>query len=180
MSAAAADIELDRDSFLRALLRELSGALQDVVGLEAASGYISLVGAAVGRDLDSRYRAALKVDRLSREQVPQVLVSLKQRIGGEFLVIEEHSDRIVLAGRACPFGAFVKDRPALCMMTSNVFGHIAAENLGYARVQISEAIARGDAACRVTVFLAPSDEHEDDEAGVREYFRRDPPDLVPA
>ena len=56
------------------------------------------------------------------------------------------------------------------MMTSNVFGSIAAENLGYARVQIDEAIARGDPGCRVTVFLTPSDE----ESGAREYFRRIP------
>ncbi len=28
--------------------------------------------------------------------------------------------------RLCPFGELVRDRPSLCMMTSNVFGYIAA------------------------------------------------------
>ncbi len=179
MSISVSNIDLDRDVFLRSLLRELSGALQDVVGLEEASGYISLVGTAIGRDLDDKYKSALKVDRLSREQVAQVLVSLKQRINGDFFVVEEGPDRIVLASRSCPFGDFVKDRPALCMMTSNVFGHIAAENLGYARVRIDEAIARGDPGCRVTVFLTSSGDADDAE-DAREYFRRSRPDLIPA
>lgn len=162
------EVELERDVFLRTLLRELSGTLQDVVGLEEASGYISVVGGAIGAQLDRTYRRALGVDRLTRDQVGQVLVDLKQRIQGDFQVVEEREDRIVLASRSCPFGDYVEGRPALCMMTSNVFGSITAENLDYARVQIDQAIARGDSACRVTVFLTPSDHAGD----AREYFRR--------
>jgi predicted ArsR family transcriptional regulator len=167
--AAEAELGLERDVFLRMLLRELSGTLQDVVGLEEASGYISVVGAAVGRQLDDGYRNALQVERLSREQVGDVLVDLKRRIQGDFRIVEEREDRIVLASRSCPFGSYVVGRPSLCMMTSNVFGYVAAENLGYARVQIDKAIARGDEGCHVTIFLKPSDRIE----GAREYFRRD-------
>ena len=58
---------------------------------------------------------------------------------------------------------------SMCMMTSNVFGSIAAQNLGYARVEIEEAIALGDAGCRVVVYLRPSDEPE---PNAREYFRQ--------
>lgn len=162
------DVGLERDGFLRTLLRELAGTLQDVVGVEEASGYISVVGAAVGEKLDATYRSALQVGQLSREQVAEVLVDLKQRIKGDFYVAEEREDRIVFAGRSCPFGEYVEGRPALCMMTSNVFGYIAAENLGYARVDIDQAIARGDPGCRVTVFLTPSDL----DSSAREYFRR--------
>ncbi|MBI1181864.1 MAG: transcriptional regulator [Alphaproteobacteria bacterium] len=169
LKAAETDVALERDGFLRTLLRELSGTLQDVVGLEEASGYISVVGASVGEQLDRRYRKALQVERLSREQVADVLVDLKRRIQGDFYVAEEDDTRIVFGNRRCPFGEFVEGRPALCMMTSNVFGFIAAENLGYARVQISESIARGDPGCHVTVHLAPAAEAD----GAREYFRRD-------
>jgi predicted ArsR family transcriptional regulator len=164
----AADVPLERDVFLRRLLRELSGSLQDVVGLEEASGYISVVGQAMGEQLDADYRRALGVERLSRAEVAAVLVDLKRRIQGAFHVVEEREDRIVFGNSACPFGAFVEGRPALCMMTSNVFGHIAAENLGYARVEIQEAIARGDPGCRVVVYLTPS---EDDAHQTREYFK---------
>jgi predicted ArsR family transcriptional regulator len=168
---ADADVLLERDLFLRSLLRELAGTLQEVVGLEEASGYISVVGGAIGEQIDGEYRRALAVDRLDRAQVAAVLVDLKRRIQGEFFVIEEDADRIVLGNRACPFGAFVSGRPSLCMMTSNVFGAVAAENLGYARVEIEQSIAAGDPGCRVTVHLRPT---ERPEAGTREYFRKAP------
>jgi hypothetical protein len=54
------------------------------------------------------------------------------------------------------------------MMTSNVFGSIAAQNLGYARVEVQESIAMGHAGCRVVVHLRPSAVTEPD---AREYFR---------
>ena len=57
----------------------------------------------------------------------------------------------------------------MCMMTSNVFGSIAAENLGYAKVELQETIARGDSGCRVVVYLELTEEAED--AFGREYFK---------
>lgn len=165
----AAPVPLERDVFLRSLLRELAGTLEKVVGLEEASGYISVVGGAIGEQIDTSYRKAINVERLSREQVSEVLVDLKRRIQGDFYIIEEREDRIVLGNRTCPFGALVEGRPSLCMMTSNVFGYIAAQNLGYARVEIEEAIAAGHTGCRVVVHLRPS---EDPEPNAREYFKQ--------
>jgi predicted ArsR family transcriptional regulator len=164
-----ADVPLERDVFLRSLLRELAGTLENVVGISEAEGYISVVGGLIGEQLDRAYRDAIQVDRLSREQVGQVLVDLKRRIQGDFYIVEEREDRIVFGNRRCPFGRFVEGRPSLCMMTSNVFGSIAAENLGYARVTIEQAIANGDPGCRVAVHLRPS---EAVEPTAREYFRR--------
>lgn len=166
-SIREADIELERDVFLRSLVRELSGALQDVVGLEAAEGYISIVGGAIGDQINATYRKAVNLENLNRKQVTDVLVDLKARIQGDFYVIEETEDRIVFGNRVCPFGDFVKDRPSLCMMTSNVFGSIAAENLGYANVEIEESIADGHSGCRVVVNLKRP---EAGSAG-REYFK---------
>ena len=164
------DVPLERDIFLRTLLRELSGTLQDVVGLDEASGYISVVGGAIGEQIDQEYRRALAVDRLSREQVADVLVDLKRRIQGDFFVLEETEDRIVFGNRACPFGDRVRDRPSLCMMTSNAFGYIAAQNLGYAGVELERTIAQGHPDCRVVVHLRPA---PDAEPNTREYYRRD-------
>lgn len=172
LNAAAvrnADVPLERDVFLRTLLRELSGTLQDVVGLEEAGGFVSVVGQSMGRQIGEDYRSALQVERLTRQQVAEVLVDLKRRIQGDFYLISEDQDRIVLGNRRCPFGEKVADRPALCMMTSNVFGTIAAENLGYGKVDLQRAIARGDAECRVVVYVRMSDAA--DQAPGREYFR---------
>jgi predicted ArsR family transcriptional regulator len=167
-SIHGASVDLDRDIFLRALLRELAGTLEDVVGIDEASGYVSVVGGAIGEQIDASYRKAINVERLDRDQVAQVLVDLKRRIQGDFYIIEEREDRIILGNRACPFGEFVKGRPSLCMMTSNVFGSIAARNLGYARVEIEQAIATGDSGCRIVVHLKPTVEPE---PNAREYFR---------
>jgi hypothetical protein len=162
------DIPLERDVFLRTLLRELAGTLQEVVGLEEASGFVSVVGQNMGRQMDRDYRAALGTARLTREQVADVLVDLKARIQGDFYVIEQDDEKIVLGNRACPFAEKVVGRPALCMMTSNVFGSIAAENLGYAKVELQAMIAVGDPGCRVVVHLRPT--AAADAAYGREYF----------
>lgn len=164
----ALQIPLERDVFLRDLIRHLSGTLQDVVGLEEASGFVSVVGQRVGEQVNHTYKSALKVDSLSREQVSDVLVDLKRRILGDFYIIEEDHEKIVLGNRQCPFEDKVQGRPAMCMMTSNVFGVITAENLGYSKVVLEETIARGDAGCRVVVYLQPTPEAESAEG--REYY----------
>ena len=101
--AKALKIPLDRDVFTRTLIRELAGALEDVVGIEEASGYISIVGSAIGEQINQDYRRAYEVSSLSREQVADVLVNLKRRIQGNFFIIEEHEEKIVLGNTACPF-----------------------------------------------------------------------------
>lgn len=161
-------VPLDRDVFLRTLIRELSGTLQDVVGLEEAAGFVSVVGQRVGEQLDAGYRAALQVPRLTREQVAAVLVDLKRRIQGDFYVIDQSDEKIVLGNRACPFAEKVLGRPSMCMMTSNVFGSIAARNLGYAKVALEQTIAQGAAGCHVVVYLRQDGESE--RAQGREYF----------
>jgi predicted ArsR family transcriptional regulator len=163
------DVALERDLFLRTLLRELAGTLQEVVGLEEASGFVSVVGQRIGDQINESYKSALQVDSLTPGQVRDVLVDLKRRIRGDFYVIEEDDGKIVLGNRACPFAEKVAGRPALCMMTSNVFGVIAAENLGYAKVSLEQTIAEGHAGCRVVVYLKPTPEAA--AAKGREYFQ---------
>lgn len=155
--AQTASIPLERDIFMRTLIRELAGTLQDVIGLDDASGFISVVGQRMGSQINDSYKRALEVGKLDRAQVAEVLVDLKRRIQGDFFVIEETEEKIVLGNRVCPFAEKVVGRPAMCMMTSNVFGSIAAENLGYAKVVLEETIAQGAAGCRVTVYLKPTE-----------------------
>ena len=154
-------IERNTEQFLKELLRELAGVLEDSVGLEEAEGFISLVGGRIGHLMDSEYKAAMDKSELDIEHVSQVLVDLKARIDGGFSVESLSADKIVLVNTQCPFGSYVEGRESLCMMTSNVFGRIAANNMGYARVEIKESIARGDSGCRVNIYLQPGDEGRD-------------------
>ena len=167
LDLANRDLPLDADLFLRRMLRELSGTLEDVVGLEAAEGFINSVGSAMGRWIGQSYANALKLDRLDPSQLAQVFIDLKRRINGGFYVIDLNDERIVLGNKACPFGEMAEGRMSLCMMTSNVFGRIAADNLGYARVTLEETIAGGAEGCRIVVWLHPV---EGEEPTGREYY----------
>ncbi|MCK9606855.1 MAG: methanogen output domain 1-containing protein [Methylomonas sp.] len=155
-----APVLLNRDDFLLQMLRHLSGTLQDVIGLQEAEGFIALVGQKIGEEINQEYRQALQLDRLNKAQVAEVLVDLKKRVHGDFYIIEETDSKIVFGNRQCPFEDKVIGREALCMMTSNVFGVIAAENLTYAKVSIDESIARGHSGCKVTLHFDPNSSAE--------------------
>lgn len=153
-----AAVPLERDLFLRTLVRELANVLDRMVGDAEASSFISMVGQAIGRQIDRMYKAELGVVQLDVEQVASVLVDLKQRIKGDFYLLELTEDRMVFGNRSCPFADKVIGRKSMCMMTSNVFGVITASNLGYGKVELQQTIAAGDEGCRVVVYLKPSPE----------------------
>lgn len=159
-------VDRNRDQFLRELLRELSGVLEEVVGLREAEGFVATVGGRIGEMMNAEYLAAADTEQLNVQQIADALIDLKRRIEGGFQIESIDAKKIVLTNTKCPFGAYVAERESLCMMTSNVFGRIAANNLGYARVTLDKTIARGDNGCRVIVYL---DESEGDQRG-REYF----------
>lgn len=163
------ELPIERDQFLRTMIRELAGTLQEIVGIEEAAGFLNVVGYRTGQHVNDIYHNALQLPNLSREQVTAVLVDWKRRIEGDFFVIEESDEKIVLGNRKCPFAEQIEGREAMCVMTSNIFGAIAADNLGYARVELQDTIARGASECRVVVYLKP-DESSDDFAG-QEYFK---------
>lgn len=163
------DIPLERDLFLRTLVRELSGLLEEVVGLEEAEGFISVVGQNIGKRIDNIYKEAIQVSSLNKAQIADVLGDLKARIQGDFYVESIDENKVVFGNNTCPFGEKVKNRPSLCMMTSNVFGTIAADNNGYAKVTLKETIANGDGQCRVVVYFEENEESGFEEG--REYYK---------
>jgi hypothetical protein len=85
IAIAEASVPLDRDVFLRTLIRELAGTLEEVVGVKNASGCISVVGRKIGEQMNRDYKAALGTSNLTREQVAAVLVDLKRRIQATFM-----------------------------------------------------------------------------------------------
>lgn len=163
------EIPLERDVFCRSLISELAATLQDLIGLEEASGFISVVGQTIGNNINKDYKQALGTKRLTREQVESVLVDLKRRINGEFSIEQSDDEKIIFKNTRCPFAEKVIGKPSMCMMTSNVFGSITANNLGYARVVLNETIAEGHPGCKVSVFLKESNQGSEPEG--REYFQ---------
>ena len=168
-TASQLDVSLERDGFCRTIINELSGLLQEMIGLEEAEGFISVVGQNIGNNINNEYKNKLGTDSLNRDQIADVLLDLKARINGEFHIEQQDEDKIVFGNTQCPFEEKVIGRPSLCMMTSNVFGTITAENNGYAKVILDETIAQGCDRCKVTVYLDNTDESQSKDG--REYFR---------
>jgi len=144
-----------KESFLRALVVQLAMAIEDRYGPRAAQEAVTQVGAGVGSQMEQEYRHALgvAVERLTPEQIADCCIRLKRAIGGDFFVIEVTPQRIVLGNTRCPFGDAVRGAPALCRMTSSVFGGIGARNAGAATVQLQERLAIGDPGCRIAIHL---------------------------
>jgi predicted ArsR family transcriptional regulator len=163
------NVSLRPDTFLKKLLLELNSTLQDVVGVEETAGFVSVVGQNIGGLINHEYKAALQLEKIPPEQIAEMLVDLKRRINGDFFIVEETPDKIILGNRQCPFGNDVIGRPAMCMMTSNVFGAIVADNIGYSKVELAETIADGAPGCRVVIYLRPTAESAASTG--REYFK---------
>ena len=167
--AADLTVPLDRDLFFRKMIRSFAKSLEETVGLDEAAGYVALVGSEVGSWIEDEYQKAKGRKNFTAQEVAEILVDLKNRIGGQFFIISIDEDKIVLGNRECPFGRLAEGRPSLCRMTSNVFGRITANQLGYARVDLDETIAKGDLECRITIHLTPDNKGDLDH----EFFRID-------
>jgi anti-sigma regulatory factor (Ser/Thr protein kinase) len=148
-----------KEAFLRALVVQLAQAVALQHGPDAADAAVAQVGIDVGSQMEAEFRAAERVvGRMGPEQLGRCYVRLKHAIDGGFHVVEATEERVVLGNTRCPFGDAVKKAPALCRMTSSVFGGIAASNHpDGASVLLEERIAVGDPGCRVVVLLGETD-----------------------
>lgn len=156
LSEALPEGGFGKESFLRALVVQLAQAMERTGGPALAEAAVAQVAIDVGSQMEEEYRAANRVvERLEPSQLADCFVRLKHAIDGGFSVVEVTDDRIVLANDRCPFGDAVQLAPALCRMTSAVFGGIAAGSHGEASVTLEERIAVGDPGCRVVVELGP-------------------------
>lgn len=156
--AEADEDGFSREAFMRALVVQLAQEAERRQGPAVAEGLIAQVGIDVGSQMEREYRVANEITGpLSPELLADCYVRLKHAIDGDFYPLEVTPERIVLGNRRCPFGDAVKRAPALCRMTSSVFGGIAAMNGPGATVLLEERIAVGDHQCRVVVELGAPD-----------------------
>jgi len=149
--------DLDKTGFYLEMIANLTSSLERVIGFEDAEGYLALVGSEMGHDLFKSYCAESGTTDLPIEKIAEILVDLKAHIDGGFSVESIEDGKITLVNTRCPFGKKAVGRESLCMMTSSVFGTISSEAVGQANVEIQNAIAAGDAGCRVVVYLNQPD-----------------------
>lgn len=144
-----------KEAFLRALVVQLAQTIEAQHGPDPADAAVAQVGTDVGGQMEEEFRLAMAITgRMTPEEIGRCYVRLKHAIDGGFRVVEASPERVVLVNDRCPFGTAVLQAPALCRMTSSVFGGIAARNSeDGASVLLEERIAVGDPGCRVVVDL---------------------------
>lgn len=115
--------------------------------------YIEQLGLSAGDCFETAYREEFKyLDPLDHDLYADVIVQLKNKIGGNFSRASSEPGMVRVVNTRCPFGEAVKQAPELCQMTSSVFGGIAARNFGYAKVILDKRIAVGDGMCEVRIY----------------------------
>lgn len=154
--------------FLSKLITQYAYIHEKTVG-KTADEYVRQIGLRTGEWIEGLYDG--KNGDWTVDQYAEIIVDLKNSIGGHFYISSVQPDHVVVKATACPFGEVVKDAPHLCNMTSSVFGGMASRQFGYGKVSLRKRIALGDAGCEVAVYFRPTEEEEGD---VYENLQRTP------
>ncbi len=142
--------------FLQTFVLELMQLCEASVGSQAED-IIERIAQSASRFFEEAYREEHGLaGTLSQERYADLIIGLKNHIGGHFAPVSVDAGRIEVVSSRCPFGDGVRHSPELCRMTSSVFGGIAARNFGYARVELRERIALGHPRCSVVIHLEPA------------------------
>jgi predicted ArsR family transcriptional regulator len=80
---------------------------------------------------------------LTPDRYAELIVSLKNSIGGKFQVLSSDRKQVQIHAEHCPFGELVHSAPGLCHMTSSIFGGVAARNYGLCQSGTSAAHCPG-------------------------------------
>jgi len=131
---------------------------------------IEQLGLNAGSCFEEAYREERGlVGPLDPAQYRDLIVEIKNKIGGAFSPASSEPGTVRVVNTRCPFGEAVRHAPELCKMTSSVFGGIAAHNFGYAKVILEKRIAVGDGMCEVCIHTDPNQANQ--HQGGDEYRR---------
>ncbi|MGR8931390.1 MAG: sigma 54-interacting transcriptional regulator [Gammaproteobacteria bacterium] len=170
--------------FLQTFILELMHAAEQKGG-DYCESLIEHIAKSAGVYFEQTYRDDYQLSGdLDKERYIDLILALKNHIGGNFSLASVDAGTITVVNSRCPFGERVTNFPELCRMTSSVFGGIAARNFGYAKVEIRQAIARQHGRCEVCIhterdsaadkpgFEYRRDDQQDEKAEMAELHSR--------
>lgn len=133
-----------------------AGGMSQGANCSSLEAFIKKIVLNSSEALEDIYRDSHELDGiLTMQQYGELLVNLKNAIGGEFKVTAIDENSLSLKTSKCPFGSMIESAPALCHMTSSIFGGIAARNYGYAKVELKKRIALGSDHCDICIHRNP-------------------------
>jgi two-component system response regulator HydG len=137
--------------FLQTFILELMHACEQEGG-DYCESLIERIAKSAGLYFEQTYRDEYQhKGELGNEDYIDLILALKNHIGGNFSLASVEAGTITVVNSRCPFGDGVTNFPELCRMTSSVFGGIAARNFGYAKVEIRQSIAKQNGGCEVCI-----------------------------
>jgi DNA-binding NtrC family response regulator len=142
-------------AFLQAFISQsMRVAEQHCCEAESQSGgYIEHLGLSASQCLEEGARGCLGYrDAINPDQYADVIITLKNQIGGNFSRASASPGTIRVVNTRCPFGENVREAPELCRMTASVFGGIAARNFGFGKVELKKRLALDDGRCEVCIY----------------------------
>ena len=111
------------------------------------------IGVEIGRGLASEYQRIEQVPRpFSREDFVRCMECLGQGLGCGYTKIEEDTDCIVFRVTNCPFPNAATQCPDICELENGVFGGIAGDELGFAKVCLHRGNGPSPKNCHVLVY----------------------------
>jgi DNA-binding CsgD family transcriptional regulator len=118
------------------------------------------IGEQIGRQVSEQHRLThgLRLPFSRKEYGRCLSQSLPERMGWPCSLLEETADRLRFGIAACPFGRTTTSTPEFCWLTSGVFGGIAADHFGYAKVCLSRGSGTPPRNCCVTVYIRKTDD----------------------
>lgn len=159
--------------FLSKLITQYAFIHEKTVG-KTAGEYIRQIGLRTGEWIEDFY--GNREDDWSINKYAEVIVDLKNSIGGEFYISSITPEYVIVKANRCPFGEMVRDAPHLCNMTSSVFGGMASRKFGYGKIDLKKRIALGDLGCEVVIHFK---ENELVDGDVYENLPRTPENADP-
>ena len=107
--------------FLQTFILELMHASEQQ-GQKHCEQLIEHIAKTAGCFFEETYREDThKSEPLDIESYIELILSLKNNIGGKFSLVSSNQDCITVTNTCCPFGERVTNFPELCRMTSSVF-----------------------------------------------------------
>ncbi len=148
---------LTPEEFLQTFIDE-AGRIAPFASCTSLQSFIQQIVFKSSACLEDKYRDVENLrGALTPIQYAELIVSLKNSIGGDFSIVYSNRQQVQIHAEKCPFGKLVHSAPGLCHMTSSIFGGVAARNFGYAKVELQKRIALGSDHCDICIHLDPSE-----------------------
>ena len=112
------------------------------------------IGAKIGRDVASEYQRTHTVGRpFSREDFVRCIEHLGESWGCGYRKVEEETDRIEFCVGTCPLADAATQYPDICELENGIFGGIAGDELGFAKVCVNRSNGASPKYCRILVHI---------------------------